>query len=128
MAGINFRTETKLTEVIGTSASTVSNPNNATLLFTCPLSYEAEVVFLMVANEDNSTSNIGIQVYHSDDNTFHFLHGQQAIPGLNHVQFIGSGPLFLHEGDKVLVFRYNASQNFDATISCRLYYTPARRL
>jgi hypothetical protein len=45
-----------------------------------------------------------------------------------HVQFIGSGPLFLHEGDKVLVFRYNASHNFDATISCRLYYTPARRL
>jgi len=69
MAGINFRTASKFATVTGNSASTTSNPNNATVLFTCPESHEAEIVFLMVANEDSSTSNIGIQVYHADDNT-----------------------------------------------------------
>jgi len=128
MAGANFRTDTKFVEVTGNSASTTSNPNNATLLFTCPDNHEAEIVFLMVANEDNSTSNIGIQVYHADDNTYHFLVGEEAIAGHSSIQIISSGPLFLHAGDKVLVFRHTSSQNFDATLSTRLYFTPAKRL
>ena len=128
MAGINFRTDSSSVEVTGNSASTTGSPNNATLLFTCPASHEAEIVFLMVANEDSSTSNIGIQVYHADNNTYHFMVGEEAIAGNNHTQFIGGGPLFLHEGDKVLVFRHTAGHNFDATLSARLYFTPAKRL
>lgn len=128
MAGINFRTGSSFVEVAGNSASTTGSPNNATLLFTCPASHEAEIVFLMVANEDSSTSNIGIQVYHADNNTYHFMVGEEAIAGNNHTQFIGGGPLFLHEGDKVLVFRHTAGHNFDATLSARLYFTPAKRL
>lgn len=128
MAGINFRTESKFVDVTGTSASTSGSPNNATLLFTCPASHEAEIVLLMVANESNSTSNIGIQIYHADDDTYHFLVGEQAISGNNHVHFISSGPLFLHEGDKVLVFKHTSGVSFDATLSSRLYFTPARRL
>ena len=69
MAGINFRTESKFADVTGTSASTTSSPNNATTLFTCPSSHEAEIVLLMIANESNSTSNIGVQVFHADDST-----------------------------------------------------------
>ena len=82
----------------------------------------------MVANEDNSTSNIGIQIFHADNNTYHFLVGEEAIAGHSSTQFIGGGPLFLHAGDKVLVFRHTSSQNFDATLSARLYFTPAKRL
>jgi len=81
----------------------------------------------MVANEDNSTSNIGIQIYHADDNTYHFFVAEEALPGHSHTHFISSGPLFLHEGDKVLVFKHSGSATFDATLSARLYYTPARR-
>jgi hypothetical protein len=128
MAGINFRTDSSFVEVTGNSASTTGSPNNATLLFTCPASHEAEIVFLMVANEDSSTSNIGIQVYHADKNTYHFMVAEEAIAGNNHTQFIGGGPLFLHAGDKVLVFRHTAGHNFDATLSARLYFTPAKRL
>jgi hypothetical protein len=128
MAGINFRTASKFAAVTGNSASSTSNPNNATILFTCPESHEAEIVFLMIANEDSSTSNIGIQVYHADDNTYHMLVGEESIAGNNHTQFIGGGPLFLHAGDKVLVFRHTSSHNFDATLSARLYFTPAKRL
>jgi len=127
MAGINFRTESKFVDVTGTSASTSGSPNNATLLFTCPASHEAEIVLLMVANESNSTSNIGIQIYHADDATYHFLVGEEAIAGNDHVHFISSGPLFLHEGDKVLVFKHTSGVSFDATLSARLYFTPARR-
>ncbi len=128
MAGINFRTDSAFAAVTGNSASTTGSPNNATLLFTCPASHEAEIVFLMVANEDPATSNIGIQVYHADNNTYHFLVSEESISGHDHTQFIGGGPLFLHAGDKVLVFRHNSSQNFDATLSARLYFTPAKRL
>ena len=128
MAGINFRTDSSFVVVTGNSASTTGSPNKATLLLTCPAGHEAEIVFLMVANEDNSTSNIGIQVYHADNNTYHFMVGEEAIAGNNHTQFIGGGPLFLHAGDKVLVFRHTSGHNFDATLSARLYFTPAKRL
>ena len=67
MAGINFRTASKFAAVTGNSASTGGSPNNATLLFTCPSSHEAEIVFLQVSNDQTSNSNIGIQVY--PDNT-----------------------------------------------------------
>ena len=128
MAGINFRTESKFADVTGTSASTSSNPNNATTLFTCPSSHEAEIVLLMIANESNSTSNIGVQVFHADDSTYHFLVGEESIPGNDHLHLISSGPLFLHEGDKVLVFKHDSTKSFDATLSARLYFTPAKRV
>ena len=127
MAGVNFRTTSRFLDVTATSASTSSSPNNANTLFTCPTSYEAEIVFLMIANESSSTSNIGIQIYHADDTTYHFLVGEEAIAGNDHVHFISSGPLFLHEGDKVLVFKHTSGVSFDATLSTRLYFTPARR-
>ena len=73
MAGINFRTASKFASIVGNSASTSGGPSNATLLFTCPESHEAEIVFLMVANEATSTAKIGIQIYHADDTTYHFL-------------------------------------------------------
>jgi len=128
MAGINFRTDSSFVDVTGNSASTTSNPNNATLLFTCPASHEAEIVFLMVANKDSSSSNIGIQIFNAENNTYHFLVGEDAIPANSNTQFIGGGPLFLHAGDKILIFRHTSSQNFDATLSARLYFTPAKRL
>ena len=128
MAGINFRTASKFASVTGNSASTAGSPSNATLLFTCPESHEAEIVFLMVANEATSTAKIGIQVYHSDDTTYHYLVAEEALAGNSHKQFISGGPLFLHSGDKVLLFRHGGSDEFDATLSARLYFTPAKRL
>ena len=56
MAGVNFRTASKFASIVGNSASTSGGPSNATLLFTCPESHEAEIVFLMVANEATSTA------------------------------------------------------------------------
>ncbi len=128
MAGINFRTDSKFAAVTGNSASTTSDTTNATLLFTCPESHEAEIVFLMVANKNSDASNIGIQIYHAEDDTYPFLVGEDAIPANSSTQFIGGGPLFLHAGDKVLIFRHTSSKNFDATLSARLYFTPAKRL
>jgi len=127
MAGINFRTASKFLDVTATSASTSGSPNNADTLFTCPASHEAEIVLLMVANEGSSTANIGIQVYHADDTIYHFFVANEAIAGNSHEHYIASGPLFLHEGDKVLVFKHSGSSSFDVTLSARLYYTPARR-
>ena len=127
MAGINFRTESKFVRVTGTSASTSGSPNNANTLFTCPASHEAEIVLLMVANEGTATANIGIQIYHADDATYHFFVAKEALAGNSHTHFISSGPLFLHEGDKVLVFKHSAGDLFDVSLSSRLYYTPARR-
>jgi len=127
MAGINFRTASEFLDVTATSASTSGSPNNANTLFTCPASHEAEIVLLMVANESSSTANIGIQIFHADDSTFQFFVGNESIAGNSHEHYISSGPLFLHEGDKVLVFKHSGSASFDVTLSARLYYTPARR-
>jgi len=128
MANTQFRTESKFAAVTGNSASTTSDPDNATLLFTCPSSYEAEIVFLKVSNDQSSNSNIGIQIYHNDDTTYHTFVLVQTVAGNSSEQFITSGPLYLHEGDKVLIYRHTSSHNFSATLSCRLYYSPAKRL
>ena len=127
MAGINFRTESTFVRVTGASASTSGSPNNANTLFTCPASHEAEIVLLMVANEGTATANIGIQIYHADDATYHFFVAKEALSGNSHTHFISSGPLFLHEGDKVLVFKHSAGDLFDVSLSSRLYFKPARR-
>jgi len=128
MANIQFRTESKFAAVTGNSASTTSSPDNATLLFTCPSSYEAEVVFLNVSNDQSSNSNIGIQIYHTDSTTYHTYVLEQTITGNASQQFITSGPLYLHEGDKVLIYRHTSTHSFSATLSCRLYFNPAKRL
>ena len=127
MASIQFRTESNFAAVTGNSASTTSDPDNATLLFTCPNNYEAEVVFLLVSNDQASDSNVGIQIYHADDTQYHTLVLEEKILARASTQFIGSGPLYLHAGDKVLIHRITSSHNFSATLSCRLYFSPAKR-
>jgi hypothetical protein len=128
MAGINFRTDSKFAAVTGNSASADGSPSNATLLFTCPSSHEAEIVFLQVSNDQASNSNIGIQVFTANNTTYNTFVLSEQITGNSNTQFIGGGPLFLHEGDKVLVHRHTSSHNFSATLSARLYFTPAKRL
>tara|TARA_R110000764_G_scaffold115722_1_gene202656 strand:- start:1185 stop:1571 length:387 start_codon:yes stop_codon:yes gene_type:complete len=127
MASIQFRTESKFAAVTGNSASTTSSPDNATLLFTCPNNYEAEVVYLLVSNDQSSNSNIGIQIYHADNTEYRTLVLEEQITGRASTQFIGSGPLYLHAGDKVLIHRITSSHNFSAALSCRLYFSPANR-
>jgi len=127
MASIQFRTESKFAAVTGNSASTTSSPDNATLLFTCPNNYEAEVVYLLVSNDQTSNSNIGIQIYHADNTEYRTLVLEEQITGSASTQFIGSGPLYLHAGDKILIYRITSSHNFSATLSCRLYFSPANR-
>ncbi len=128
MAGINFRTASKFAAVTGNSASTDGSPNNATLLFTCPSSHETEVVFLRVSNNQASSETVGIQILTSGNSTYNDLVKVEAIAANSSKQFIDAGPIFLHEGDKVLIYRNDSSKNFNATLSARLYFTPARRV
>ena len=127
MAGINFRTTTKYAAITGNSASTSSNPNNATLIFTCPNNYEAEIVFLRIANNQTTAETIGIQVYVSEDTAYNDVVKTEQISASSSKQFIDAGPLFLHEGDKLLIYRNDSTKTFNAVVSARLYYTPARR-
>jgi hypothetical protein len=127
MASIQFRTESKFAAVTGNSASTTSSPDNATLLFTCPSQYETEVVYFLISNDQASNSNIGIQIYHADDAVYHTLVLEEQITGRASKQFIESGPIYLHEGDKILVYRITSSHNFSVSLSCKLHYSPAKR-
>ena len=127
MASTQFRTESNFAAVTGNSASTTSDPDNATLLFTCPNNYEAEVVFLLVSNDQASDSNIGIQIFNASDSQYHTFVLQEKITARTNTQFIDSGPLYLHAGDKVLIHRITSSHNFSATLSCRLYFSSANR-
>ena len=127
MAGINFRTTSAFAAVTGNSASTGGSPTNATTLFTCPSSHETEVVFLRVSNNQGSAETVGIQIFTSDDSTYNDLVKVESISANSSKQFIDAGPIFLHEGDKVLIYRNDSSKNFSATLSARLYFTPAKR-
>mgnify|MGYP006251957141 CR=1 FL=1 len=127
MSGVEFRTESAFSAITGNSASTTSSPDNATLLFTCPNQYEAEIVYFLISNDQASNSNIGIQIYHADDEVYHTLVLEEQITGRGSKQFIEAGPIYLHEGDKVLAHRVTSSHNFSTSLSCKLHYSPANR-
>lgn len=96
------------------------------VLYTCPNNYNAEVTLLCVTNDSASTASGYIQFYHSDDATYHNLAKNHTISGNDTYHFITSQKLYLHAGDKIVVYM-DSGNTLEASISGKEYVNRTRK-
>lgn len=96
---------------------------SADVIYTVPAGYDAEVSFLVCAN-GGATHNASVQVYHSDDSSYHHILRDHSISGNDTYSVLNSDRLYLHAGDKILA--YKSAGTLDVSISGKTYYNPRR--
>jgi hypothetical protein len=118
MANQTYTTFFESTSITATAADA-----SADVLYTVPASHDVEVTFLVCTN-GSSTNKISVQVYHADDTAYHHILRTHSVSGNDTYDVITSNRLYLHAGDKVVV--YKSGGTFDASISGKLMYNPKR--
>jgi hypothetical protein len=104
-----------ITESISVSSTTADNSSD--ILYTCPDNHEAEVTLLLITNGHSSTTSINLQFYHKETNEWHYIARLHSIAGNTTYSPLSDSTLFLHQGDKLTVFK--SSGTIDATISVK---------
>tara|TARA_X000001382_G_scaffold63063_1_gene43612 strand:- start:179 stop:547 length:369 start_codon:yes stop_codon:yes gene_type:complete len=98
---------------------------SADLIYTCPPNHDATIDFFHVSNGSNATTNVTIQWYHADTNTYNNLVNAKAVSGHDVYNVITSDRIHLHAGDKILAFN-GSSSSVAVFTSVRQYYNPTR--
>lgn len=96
------------------------------VLYTCPNNYNAEITLLCITNDASSTASGYIQYYHSDDDSYYNLAKNHTISGSDTYHFITSQRLYLHAGDKIVVYM-GSGNTLEASISGKEYVNRTRK-
>lgn len=96
---------------------------DADVIYTVPSQYDAEVTFLSCTN-GSTVNSISIQVYHADDNEYHYLLRNTSVPDNEVRDVVNNNHFYLHAGDKVVA--YKTGGTFDVSISGKQFYNPSR--
>ena len=92
-------------------------------VYTVPANHDAEISFLVCTN-GGSTSNISVQVYHSDDAEYHYILREHSVGGNDTYSLVGCDRLYLHAGDRIVAYKGNGT--FDVSVSGKKFYNPVR--
>lgn len=109
------------TEVVSISSTTTGA--DATLVYTCPASHDAEVVFLTATN-GSASHTINILFYHAETSDWHYITRAHTIAGGTTYDVLNSSSLYLHAGDKIAC--YKSAGTLDVTLSAKQYFNPTR--
>lgn len=71
----------------------------ATEIYTTPISFNGEVVSILITNTTNGNSNVTIEWYNSANNTWYALLYLHPLTGYGHYQL--ENALFLQSGSKI---------------------------
>lgn len=118
MAAVNFSTFYESVAVTSTTADA-----GADVVFTVPPQHDAQVTLLIGAN-GGAAHTVSLQVYHADSATYSYILRAHSIAGGESYNVLGSSRLFLHAGDKVVV--YKSAGTLDVSISGKQFYNPVR--
>jgi hypothetical protein len=118
---VSFDTATESITVTATAGGASSN-----VIYTVPNNHDATVEFMHISNGASSTSNVSIQWYHKDDNTYYTIMNDKSIGGNDIFNVITSDRLHLHAGDKLTAFN-GGSSNMGVTVSVKEYFNPNRK-
>lgn len=108
------------TVITGTSANA-----GATIVYTVPPSFDAELSLIMCTN-GGTTQNISIQVYHADGNQYHHLLRTHSVAANTTLNVLEASRMFLHAGDKIVA--YKSEGTFDISVSGKHFYNPQRTI
>ena len=98
---------------------------SADLIYTCPPNHDGTIDFLHISNGSNATTNVTIQWYHAETNTYNNLVNAKAVAGHDVYNVVTSDRIHLHAGDKILGFN-GSSGSIAVFTSVRQYYNPNR--
>ena len=109
---------TKNESVLATTADA-----DATLLYTCPLNHDAEIVFLTLTN-GGATITTNVELYSVADLAWKHLTRSHSIAAGTTYNVLDGSSIYLRPGDKISV--YKSGGTLDATVSVKQYYNPTR--
>jgi hypothetical protein len=102
-------------------------PNaSAQIVYQCPPNFSAIVRLLNIASGGISNKNIGVQFYHVEDASYHYLLYDYVMSSNSSFNVLNAGVMSLHQNDKI-VAHTNSAGNFDIIISVEEYFDPVRR-
>ena len=107
------------------SITSTTTGAGADVVYTVPASHDVELTLLACAN-GGSNNKINVQVYHADDEEYHYLLRTHSVANHDTYNVITSNRIFLHAGDKIVA--YKAGGTFDVSISGKQYYNPVRTI
>ena len=118
MAAVDFSTFFYSKVITSTTADA-----GADVVYTVPARHDAQLTLLVCAN-GGATHKVNVQVYHEDGAEYHYLLRATSITGGESLNVLGSSRLFLHAGDKVVV--YKSAGTLDVSVSGKQFYNPTR--
>ena len=105
-----------------TSLTTTSD----TECYVVPSHFSSHIEHLMIANNDSSNRNYTLKFYEADTTTTHTLFTSHAVVGKGSESvFTIDKPLYIHEGDKIIVTAGTANV-LTVVVAAEEFYDPAR--
>lgn len=84
---------------------------SATVLYTCPTRFIAEVTLLTVMNPTAGSLDVTVEIYDSKSTNYYTIADVHAVNSKNMLQIVNSGTkLYLDEGDKIVASASSANQ------------------
>jgi len=106
---------------------TATAPNaSAQIVYQCPPNFSAIVRLLNIASGGIDNKNIGVQFYHVEDGSYHYLLYDYVMTSNNSFNVLNAGIMSLHQNDRI-VAHTNSAGNFDIIISVEEYFDPVRK-
>ena len=89
---------------VGVGVASTSADGSATVLYTCPNNFVADLVFLRYANKSASAQLLSLELYHAEDTEYHYLMYTESVAAYTSGKVIDSDRLVLHPGDKIVAY------------------------
>jgi hypothetical protein len=105
-----------------TSLSTTSDTD----VYVVPTNFSSHIEHLMIGNNNSSNKNYTLKFYEADTTTTHTLFDTHAVTGKGFESvFTVDKPLYVHEGDKIIVAAETAD-TLTVVVAAEEFYEPAR--
>ncbi len=105
-----------------TALSTTSDTD----VYVVPTNFSSHVEHLMIGNNNASNKDYTLKYYEADTTTTHTLFSGHAVTGKGSESiFTVDKPLYIHEGDKIIVAADTAN-TLTVVVAAEEFYEPAR--
>ena len=106
--------------------ATALTTTSDTDVYVVPTNFSSHVEHLLIGNNDSSNRDYTLKYYEADAATTHTLFSEHAVTGKGSESiFTVDKPLYIHEGDKIIVAAGTAD-TLTVVVAAEEFYEPAR--
>jgi|TARA_R110000751_G_scaffold23166_1_gene64452 hypothetical protein len=118
MASLEYSTTTKSITIAATATG-----DDATVVYTCPANHAATVELLHIANNNDSSKKVYVQLYQVDDTAYHYILKNYALAANSAKNVLNN--LHLQAGDKIVMYG-QTTNTIESIVSVRQFFNPLR--